>query len=491
MSGKVCRIKIEDILNYYENPRHAVAVNEKDTLKKLFAAVGNQYMLNLAEDIQEHGTLGNQQIAVVYSEDQKKYVVYEGNRRVAALKLLHNPDYFDFLDSPTRARAKSIASKGAQIKDLACYVTNEEDAFFIMERTHSGEDKGRGVKSWTAREKEAFKVRRNKSKNLSYLIDIYIKKHFNGFDITTVLPFTTIQRIFNNREVRKVIGTDVYDESTFTHERMQLILDASLWIRAEADATGVSVTRLFNKAREIEDKLLPWLATHTAQANTQELSGDNNAASHLTHQRDADSAQASADSGQAYIALFSETGDAEEIHTGRSNDRDISSNSLGGGGSRNLPYFFQGIIFSNLDPNDPDTHGVSAVCKELKGFSDKRLVSSYPIAAAFLIRSIIEHSIKYYSKKHTIQAQGKLIWEDIKDISKLSKIIEKYNRNLPNYIPDASIRQYFTSLFANYETNVDPLNWVVHRPSEFQLDAATLIDLPKKGLLTVINYLLS
>ena len=44
MSGKICRIKIEDILNYYENPRHAVAVNEKDTLKKLFAAVGNQYI---------------------------------------------------------------------------------------------------------------------------------------------------------------------------------------------------------------------------------------------------------------------------------------------------------------------------------------------------------------------------------------------------------------------------------------------------------------
>ncbi len=396
MSGKICRIKIEDILNYYENPRHAVAVNEKDTLKKLFAAVGNQYMLNLAEDIQEHGTLGNQQIAVVYSKEQEKYVVYEGNRRVAALKLLRNPDYFDFLDSPTRARAKSIASKGVQIKDLACYVTNEEEAFFIMERTHSGEDKGRGVKSWTAREKEAFKVRRNKSKNLSYLIDIYVKKYFDGFDITTVLPFTTIQRIFNNREVRKVIGTDVYDESTFTHERMQLILDASLWIRAEADTTGVSVTRLFNKAREIEDKLLPWLAAHMAQADTQEPSGENKAASRLIHQDDADLEQAPSASGQSSTVSFHESGDEERTHSGSSNDRDSSSNLSGGGSSRNLPYFFQGINFSNLDPNDSDTHGVSAVCKELKGFSDKRLVSSYPIAAAFLIRSIIEHSIKYY-----------------------------------------------------------------------------------------------
>lgn len=49
MFGALRIIKVNDILNYYENPRHAVAMSEKDTLKKLFAAVGNQYMLNLAE----------------------------------------------------------------------------------------------------------------------------------------------------------------------------------------------------------------------------------------------------------------------------------------------------------------------------------------------------------------------------------------------------------------------------------------------------------
>ena len=64
-------------------------------------------------------------------------------------------------------------------------------------------------------------------------------------------------------------------------------------------------------------------------------------------------------------------------------------------------------------------------------------------------------------------------------------------RNLPNYISDATMRQYFTALFDNYETNVDPLNWVVHRPSEYRLDAQSLIDLPRKGLLALINYLIA
>ena len=47
------------------------------------------------------------------------------------------------------------------------------------------------------------KVRQNSAKTLQYLIDFYVRKYFEGFDITSVLPFTTIQRIFNNREVKK------------------------------------------------------------------------------------------------------------------------------------------------------------------------------------------------------------------------------------------------------------------------------------------------
>lgn len=88
MAGAIQALKISELVNYYENPRHAIGSSEEDTLKKLFDAVGIQYMLNLAEDVQRNGLLGNQQVVVVYSETIHKYVVYEGNRRVAAIKLL-------------------------------------------------------------------------------------------------------------------------------------------------------------------------------------------------------------------------------------------------------------------------------------------------------------------------------------------------------------------------------------------------------------------
>lgn len=268
--GEIKKLKIKDLLNYFENPRHVIGNNEVDTLKKLFDSVGIQYMLNLADDIQKNGLLGNQQIVVVYSNDLKRYIVYEGNRRVAVLKLLLEPDKFNFLDVVTKEKAQKISQKGNISEEISCYVTDEKDAFFIMERLHSGEDKGKGTKQWSAREKENFKVRMNHEKTLSYLVDFYVKKYFTDLDITNILPFTTIERIFNNRVIKRKIGLDISDEGTFTKERMQLVINASKWVVKEAENEGVAVTRLFNKAGTIEDKLIPWIYDYTNKLNDKE-----------------------------------------------------------------------------------------------------------------------------------------------------------------------------------------------------------------------------
>ena len=324
-----------------------------------------------------------------------------------------------------------------------------------------------------------------------------MKKHFDGLDITIILPFTTIQRIFNNREVRKLIGLDTSDESTFTVARMQLVIDASKWIVDEAGTLGIAVTRLFNKARTIEDKLIPWIQEYMQGKDMDDRQdAEQDKQEQPTGQNDSNGAG----EGEGEGATGSGADATESRNSGDSGGKEnggATGNTDGGqattrgGGNKNLPYFFQGLNYGSLDPNDAETHGVTAVCRELQLFSDKRLVATYPIATTFLVRSIIEQTIIYYSKKHNIQGQSKLIWENIKDIGKLSKIIENYKRNLPNYITDATMRQYFTSLFGNYEDNVDPLNWVVHRPAEFQLDINTLVELPRKGLLALINFMLS
>lgn len=491
MVGEIRRISINEIVNYYENPRHAIAMNEKDTLKKLFEAVGNQYMLNLAEDIKNYGLLGNQQLVVVYKDELKKYVVYEGNRRVAAIKLLTNLSYFDFLDKAIHDKVEKMSKEIINpIQEVLCYVTDEEEAFFIMERLHSGEDKGRGVKAWSSREKDVFKVRRSEKKTMPYLIDFYVKKHCDNFDITSVMPFTTIQRIFGNKKIKADIGLDINDENTFTESRMKLIVNVSRGIAESVEREGLSMTRLYNLASEIEEKVIPLIEFYRNGGVTeiQEKSG-------IKTDESINEKTNAANDVENKIDIRDQQKDDKEIVSSEnipSSDekKDISQQACIGS-KKNLPYFFLGIDYSHLNPADADTHGIAEVCSELRFFSEKQLVNKLPIAAVFLIRSAIEQAIIYYSKKHCIQGQNKLIWENIKNLSKLSKIIDNYNKNLPNYITDTEMRQYFATLFGDYEKNVDPLNWVVHRPAEFQLDTKTLVALPKRGLLTLINYLIA
>lgn len=488
MAGILQKISIDKIVNYYENPRHAIAMSEKDTLKKLFEAVGNHYMLNLAEDIKDNGLLGNQQLVVVYKDELKKYVVYEGNRRLAAIKLLINPTYFDFLDKATYDKAQKMAKKfSAPFKEVLCYVTNEDEAFFIMERIHSGEDKGRGVKAWNSREKDVFKVRRSDKKTLAYLIDYYVKKHCNNLDITSILPFTTIQRIFGSKKIKADIGLDVNDESTFTEARMRLIVNVSREIAKSAEREGFSVTRLYNRASEIEEKVIPII--EICKSGEQLEQQDNN--SIKTNEIQSEKSDIVKEKGNK-TSVDNENKEKESLaEISSSDEKQEIPQTICTGSKKNLPYFFMGINYSHLDSLDANSHGIAEVCSELRYFSEKQLVDKLPIAAVFLIRSAIEQAIIYYSKKKCIQGQNRLIWENIKNLSKLSKIIENYNKNLPNYITNPEIRQYFTALFGDYEKNVDPLNWVVHRPAEFQLDTRTLVELPKRGLLTLINYLIA
>ena len=563
MRGKIKIIQLKDIVNYNENPRHAIARNEMEALRNLFDKVGNQYMLNLAEDIFNNDLLPVDIITVVFSEELGKYVVFEGNRRIACIKLLMNPDEFIFLDANTIKKVKRIIGSGFKydFTKISAYVTDEEEGFRIMEKVHTGEDQGRGRKPWSPREKDIFKSRRSETKTMSLMIDEQIRRYKDNFDITLILPFTTLDRIFNNLEIRKKIGLDVSDESTFTEERIDLIIYISKKSAERANTENQGVTRIFNKARIIGNIILPWIdefydqrekeKTETAKAQSDDQSGTSKEKEGEKGKNTGGEKEKSGNEGDSFlnieklvikegheVALKTEeiiNVNLEEVKISKNSSFEMSENYIflssnkvgnysieytyknksellvvlveanaksleeagktkGTGSENNLPYFFTGISYGHLDSNDPNTHGVSRICNELRIFSNKRYVLSLPVSSAFLVRAIIEHSLILYSRNNKIQGQDKLIWLNISDrdkAKKLYQIIDNYNKNLPNYILDTNIREYFTALFGDYNKHTNPLNWVIHRPDEFVMAPDKLIALPSEGLLTVVNFLIS
>ncbi|HXL25103.1 MAG TPA: ParB/Srx family N-terminal domain-containing protein, partial [Chthoniobacterales bacterium] len=85
-------LKIENLLLDVENPRISRAGGQKDALQKIIEDQDVK-LVALAESIIEDGGLNPMdRLLVIRSPDVKdKYVVLEGNRRFAAIKILHNP----------------------------------------------------------------------------------------------------------------------------------------------------------------------------------------------------------------------------------------------------------------------------------------------------------------------------------------------------------------------------------------------------------------
>jgi len=252
-------VHIDEILNYAQNPRHDVGLNEIDTLKKLVYKVGANQMYNLARDICENGMIEASLPVLVYDEKRRKYVVYEGNRRIACLKFLNKPQLLSSIDKNLQQRFENLASRYSDKipKTVFCIIANEERAFLIMERIHSGEDNGRGIKAWTSKEKAIFEERRKNKKSLALVIVEQTKKYLNKDLTDNIIDFTTITRLIGNRKVKKKLGIVSTDVSEFTKEKIQLInylLEKAL---EESKKKNMSLTRLFNKADEIAEFFLP------------------------------------------------------------------------------------------------------------------------------------------------------------------------------------------------------------------------------------------
>lgn len=468
-------IHIDNLINYNENPRHRSTSSEAETIKELFTCVGIPQMINLAEDIQEHGLIESQQIVVVYSEIKKKYVVYEGNRRVAAIKLLLNPhsSMFDFLDEKYIKRIET-KTKGKTPQKLRCYVTTETEAFFIMQRIHSGEDEGRGTKKWASFEQEAFKKLIGKDARLEMAYLIYERIS----DINEYIDFTTIQRVFNNKKVKELIGLDPNDLETFTEEKMNLVLEASKWMKAEAEREEIGISRLFNRKVMIEEKLLPWIEEYQKEHQLVPLRTDDK-----EEQNESAFESSSIEENQTKSKKESESSlETKETNSMKKRKKDLST-----------PYFFEGLQYSSLLIDDSDAFGLIRICKEITDFSKKKLIDKYPLSASFLTRALIEQSIIYYSKKAYIQGQSRkiievLLKENNGEVPKLSVIIEKFKKNLSNYIINANMKEYFLSNFGDYNNKCGRLNWTIHRTDQFQIQPETLLYLPHEGLLALINF---
>ena len=248
---------IERLLLDSENPRIGSANSQRDALQKILDDQGEK-LYALAEDIVDEGISPIDRLLVLREKKESdRFIVLEGNRRVAALKILANHHVLTDLQlrGPLQKRFEELAGrfKREDVEPIACFEvsTREEGSRWILLR-HTGENEGRGVVSWSGLATSRFRGGDPALQALDF-----VKTHGNLGEsekesISKTFPITTLERLLATREIRDLIGIDVFEKKLRSGLQPDELLKPLKRMVLDLAYKKVNVSKLKSKADQIE-----------------------------------------------------------------------------------------------------------------------------------------------------------------------------------------------------------------------------------------------
>ncbi len=222
-----------------------------------------QKVLNLAADIVEEDAVNPTELPIAVVEDGG-VVVIEGNRRLAALKLLRDPELARAasteLDRDLVAEFRRLKAIGAGPDAIDVFLApSREEARHWIELRHTGEHNGVGVVQWEAWQANNYRRRRGSQADKATIFCSGVETAFPNevellANITKVrrTRLTTLGRLVGDPAVRRDFGFDFRDdELVFEYARADMLRGVR---RIFSDLAGpnVSVTDIKKKAHRAD-----------------------------------------------------------------------------------------------------------------------------------------------------------------------------------------------------------------------------------------------
>jgi hypothetical protein len=153
---KFAELKVGALFLDLTNPRHEAVEAQDEAIESMIIEQGPK-LRTLMEHIAEHGLSPVDRMMVV--RENKKNIVVEGNRRIAALKVLDNTDLAKGT-SLERAAIKISKERAVTVTKVDCAIADDRDEArpWILIR-HDGEAQGAGTVRWKPRQAERFNAR--------------------------------------------------------------------------------------------------------------------------------------------------------------------------------------------------------------------------------------------------------------------------------------------------------------------------------------------
>lgn len=211
-------IAVTALLLDSKNPRIEVQSGHRDAIRALFDEDPKE-MLNLADDIVKNGLNPLENIGVS-AGPEGRYIVREGNRRVAALCVLHATDIVKGVmtegsEKRLRELAKRFQEKG-NTETIECEILPAEQWDHWITLRHTGSNEGRGLVPWGPIEKARYLHRAGAGRKPIELqfLDWYVAAtETDGAEQALIkkVPVTSLKRLLEDSGVRKRLGITVQD----------------------------------------------------------------------------------------------------------------------------------------------------------------------------------------------------------------------------------------------------------------------------------------
>jgi hypothetical protein len=247
-------IPLENLQVDLYNPRYEHRTSQRETLTTIAHDQGIK-LVNLAEDIADKGLNPSELTIVAPTDNPDIFTVLEGNRRVAALKILSSPSLLNSLGLSNgltkRYKALHDITKDALPTDLNCVVMTRDEANYWIQLKHTGENEGVGVVNWDGRAKQRF---RGSSPALQ-AIELVEHSGYLDDDTKKKLPkiaITNIERLLNTPDARKILGVDIQKGGLVLTSQDEESLARLAMVVSDVANRQVKVTQLDTKTQRVD-----------------------------------------------------------------------------------------------------------------------------------------------------------------------------------------------------------------------------------------------
>lgn len=253
----IVSIPVSNLLVDVNNPRLADIQSTQTEAIRAIASQQKGKLLALANDIIAYGTdPSTLPVVAPFERGSEYYVVLEGNRRVAVLKILENPDIVIGTVDNKLYQAFVELSKEYQkepIKILPCVILDEdEDITHWVELRHTGQNKGAGVVNWGGAETARFRQRSgNKEFHMQVLDFLESRGDIKSHERKKV-PVTSLKRLLTTPYVRTKLGIDLKDGEIVTRFNDNQVAKGLKRVVSDLATGAVPVKKIYTKEDRIK-----------------------------------------------------------------------------------------------------------------------------------------------------------------------------------------------------------------------------------------------